>query len=116
MKNNDNMILSAIQAASNSAVKVENMPEPPKSKESNNDMCAPMIGEYYCKPDLYLDTKDFSGVQNFESGKTVTLCINCMIKSTNMDENVDDEGEKKSRKSARLEILSIADLTDFTKK
>lgn len=107
----ESMIANAINAASKKAIKVENTPEPTKNNKETKDI--PYF-EYYGKPNLHLDTKDFPGVKDFIGGQTVTLCIECLVENTNYSKTVDETGEKEERTSARLQILSIGDLTQFS--
>lgn len=101
-----------LKGISEKAITVSKTPDPVTPK--GEACCIPSSpDEYYRKPELYLDSKDFPGVRGFTGGEDIYMAIKAKVTSYRDSSSVDENGKKTERCSVELEILEIADITDI---
>jgi len=100
-------LLTALSKAGSAKPKVHELPKKKEPKGSDVPMSSDNM---YYPPTLYLDDKDFPGVKNFESKKSVTLCVVCDVNSIEIR-----KANGKESHHASLTITDIADITAMVK-
>jgi len=89
-------------AAGAGAVEAHHIPEPKKSK-LEKQMMSP--GPH--QPMMWLDSKQFPGVENWNAGDKVTLAVTCHVERMSKTEG----DNKQPSAEASLKIVEIADLS-----
>lgn len=100
-------IEKALEKIEGQTVKVDKMEEPKKKKGDNMECCSMYNG----RPSLYLNDKEFSGIQSLNVGDKVVLVIECEIMGVNSYSNLDKDKKPVKKFNCDLAINAISDIT-----